>query len=99
GFGGLLSLRFLGVRKPSTIERLGVVVDGKNPKTNGFTCIKLNTGKPRGDGVSDEIKMWGLPADDYPQAYCGVVSVGDRKSTRLNSSHVSISYAVFCLKK
>src|SRR5438067_9362644 len=31
---------------------------------------------------------------------CPVVySVGDRKSTRLNSSHVSISYAVFCLKK
>src|SRR5207249_9044955 len=25
--------------------------------------------------------------------------VRDRKSTRLNSSHVSISYAVFCLKK
>src|SRR5699024_11635599 len=25
--------------------------------------------------------------------------VADRKSTRLNSSHVSISYAVFCLKK
>src|SRR5690242_20953120 len=24
---------------------------------------------------------------------------GDRKSTRLNSSHMSISYAVFCLKK
>src|SRR5699024_3851686 len=28
-----------------------------------------------------------------------VVPKGDRKSTRLNSSHVSISYAVFCLKK
>src|SRR5699024_11584772 len=27
------------------------------------------------------------------------VGLGDRKSTRLNSSHVSISYAVFCLKK
>src|SRR5699024_2206723 len=27
------------------------------------------------------------------------VKPGDRKSTRLNSSHVSISYAVFCLKK
>src|SRR5438874_6341203 len=26
-------------------------------------------------------------------------SVEDRKSTRLNSSHVEISYAVFCLKK
>src|SRR5690625_6877414 len=25
--------------------------------------------------------------------------IGDRKSTRLNSSHVAISYAVFCLKK
>src|SRR5690606_42071509 len=32
---------------------------------------------------------------------CGVTDVGggDRKSTRLNSSHVKISYAVFCLKK
>src|SRR5437868_9018026 len=28
-----------------------------------------------------------------------VIDYGDRKSTRLNSSHVSISYAVFCLKK
>src|SRR5699024_12705776 len=28
-----------------------------------------------------------------------IASHEDRKSTRLNSSHVSISYAVFCLKK
>src|SRR5690349_23766980 len=28
-----------------------------------------------------------------------IVLSGDRKSTRLNSSHVEISYAVFCLKK
>src|SRR2546427_8235836 len=27
------------------------------------------------------------------------VPIGDRKSTRLNSSHSQISYAVFCLKK
>src|SRR5256885_8450324 len=27
------------------------------------------------------------------------VTAGDRKSTRLNSSHLVISYAVFCLKK
>src|SRR5690606_39545288 len=33
----------------------------------------------------------GLAADRRPAA--------DRKSTRLNSSHVKISYAVFCLKK
>src|SRR3712207_9579950 len=29
----------------------------------------------------------------------GVESYRDRKSTRLNSSHANISYAVFCLKK
>src|SRR3712207_7762607 len=29
----------------------------------------------------------------------GPVEQGDRKSTRLNSSHANISYAVFCLKK
>src|SRR5690606_41473121 len=29
----------------------------------------------------------------------GTVNKQDRKSTRLNSSHVKISYAVFCLKK
>src|SRR5690625_5582755 len=31
--------------------------------------------------------------------YEKIAVVGDRKSTRLNSSHVAISYAVFCLKK
>src|SRR5437870_6005496 len=37
----------------------------------------------------------------YPGVMVGVMGVlcGDRKSTRLNSSHVAISYAVFCLKK
>src|SRR5690242_21787810 len=34
-----------------------------------------------------EVATWGRPV------------FGDRKSTRLNSSHMSISYAVFCLKK
>src|SRR3712207_8680702 len=29
----------------------------------------------------------------------GWISILDRKSTRLNSSHANISYAVFCLKK
>src|SRR3954470_1796042 len=30
---------------------------------------------------------------------CPATTARDRKSTRLNSSHVEISYAVFCLKK
>src|SRR5690625_6586287 len=32
-------------------------------------------------------------------SHCRKCSCRDRKSTRLNSSHVAISYAVFCLKK
>src|SRR5256885_13125606 len=42
------------------------------------------------------------PAQDWPAAIrdAQVVHVrADRKSTRLNSSHLVISYAVFCLKK
>src|SRR5436309_10372247 len=31
--------------------------------------------------------------------YGSIAGLEDRKSTRLNSSHVKISYAVFCLKK
>src|SRR2546430_5046079 len=31
--------------------------------------------------------------------FLGMLEIGDRKSTRLNSSHSQISYAVFCLKK
>src|SRR2546427_2021839 len=40
----------------------------------------------------------GLPAQRAP-ASAGAGGGGDRKSTRLNSSHSQISYAVFCLKK
>src|SRR5947199_3920543 len=32
-------------------------------------------------------------------SHCFGSGLGDRKSTRLNSSHLGISYAVFCLKK
>src|SRR2546430_13290427 len=39
---------------------------------------------------------WNLGA---PQLYQYALAAGDRKSTRLNSSHSQISYAVFCLKK
>src|SRR3712207_9565247 len=33
------------------------------------------------------------------RGYCFFICSLDRKSTRLNSSHANISYAVFCLKK
>src|SRR5438874_3425412 len=35
----------------------------------------------------------------FPDFYPSRFFLTDRKSTRLNSSHVEISYAVFCLKK
>src|SRR5699024_2136026 len=37
--------------------------------------------------------------ESFNRIHSNVKDVRDRKSTRLNSSHVSISYAVFCLKK
>src|SRR5437868_7604242 len=47
-------------------------------------------------------KYAGFDWDAEAMGQVGQVETGifaDRKSTRLNSSHVSISYAVFCLKK
>src|SRR5256884_1542888 len=43
----------------------------------------------------------GLQASELEETLKGLVDLGavDRKSTRLNSSHGYISYAVFCLKK
>src|ERR1039457_2215871 len=41
-----------------------------------------------------DTELWRLDAFCSPKA-----TVPDRKSTRLNSSHLVISYAVFCLKK
>src|SRR3712207_9292615 len=38
-------------------------------------------------------------AHGYYQGHSVHAAPGDRKSTRLNSSHANISYAVFCLKK
>src|SRR5256885_701110 len=50
---------------------------------------------------------WNRDRDSFPTRGCGIALLGhgvcrrdgDRKSTRLNSSHLVISYAVFCLKK
>src|SRR5438067_5076675 len=46
---------------------------------------------PKGGGAGTDFPVW--------FASGSIVLNLDRKSTRLNSSHVSISYAVFCLKK
>src|SRR3712207_7964554 len=49
------------------------------------------------------VQLLGAPAQDTKAEkgtdYIWTNVDGDRKSTRLNSSHANISYAVFCLKK
>src|SRR5687768_18321442 len=50
-------------------------------------------------GFLDSAKEESLEAIGEAIAENGRVIVTDRKSTRLNSSHGYISYAVFCLKK
>src|SRR3712207_7109222 len=53
-------------------------------------------------GVGDDVVLVGvvglLEVDPEGDGHVGIRR-GDRKSTRLNSSHANISYAVFCLKK
>src|SRR2546430_4122883 len=54
------------------------------------------------DKLGSQIPAAPDPIQDYVQPDTQIepsVAVKDRKSTRLNSSHSQISYAVFCLKK
>src|SRR5690349_23328698 len=50
-------------------------------------------------GADDGFADVGRIPDGEHVADAGIGAAPDRKSTRLNSSHVEISYAVFCLKK
>src|SRR5690606_40527811 len=61
----------------------------------------INNAATEGGGavISEQtLKSWGLQLIVSITMYAGLYKP-DRKSTRLNSSHVKISYAVFCLKK
>src|SRR5690606_40479604 len=59
-------------------------------------CIGIADGQ-RCAGQSSVWNNQGLLIDQLDDSHEGIIQ--DRKSTRLNSSHVKISYAVFCLKK
>src|SRR4051812_49960754 len=50
-----------------------------------------------GLGSRAQLLCWLEDGKEGPRPATGICR--DRKSTRLNSSHMSISYAVFCLKK
>src|SRR3712207_6873062 len=49
--------------------------------------------------IDANLKVEGDLRRDIAQDIRRKMEIGDRKSTRLNSSHANISYAVFCLKK
>src|SRR3712207_7329310 len=68
-----------------------------------LVCDLVGRAIERGaDGCSRPVGRSGgleAPRLDTGPTRCGQGGVVDRKSTRLNSSHANISYAVFCLKK
>src|SRR5256885_6404726 len=74
--------------------------------TTEIYTLSLHDALPISDGRADAGRQHVHPALDRHGEGVGpagqphrLVHFGDRKSTRLNSSHLVISYAVFCLKK
>src|SRR5689334_23646563 len=61
------------------------------PRSTLFPYTTLFRSEMKGALSSPDSRMW--------HKVCETLMPEDRKSTRLNSSHSSISYAVFCLKK
>src|SRR5437667_8549988 len=66
------------------------------PYTTLFRSTAANS-SPLTDGASAVLLMSDAAARAL--GYAPLAAASDRKSTRLNSSHITISYAVFCLKK
>src|SRR2546426_4759834 len=64
------------------------------PQDNIKRAIQKGTGELPGESY-EEVTYEGYA----PGGVALLIHVLDRKSTRLNSSHLVISYAVFCLKK
>src|SRR2546430_8581294 len=74
------------------------------PYTTLFRSLVAHPGELVGDlpreGVRPRRERGGVVRQGEPALHGGEPGAGpDRKSTRLNSSHSQISYAVFCLKK
>src|SRR5689334_24503078 len=65
------------------------------PYTTLFRSVVVRASYPGADAQTVAATV----ATPLEQQINGVEDMLDRKSTRLNSSHSSISYAVFCLKK
>src|SRR3712207_8026417 len=64
----------------------------------GLVFTEATAVTPEGRISPEDTGLW---TDEQQAAWARIVEFvhGDRKSTRLNSSHANISYAAFCLKK
>src|SRR5256885_10074302 len=80
---------FRSLPQPGREGLLGVVLAG-DQFAAAHVAAPLDR-RPLADQVVVHAAAGAQPAGQHPAA--------DRKSTRLNSSHLVISYAVFCLKK
>src|SRR5437879_11613749 len=71
------------------------------PRSTLFPYTTLFRSQPTSSGSGTSTQHYGSYASTSPDSgTCGPDwATEDRKSTRLNSSHRCISYAVFCLKK
>src|SRR3989442_11309766 len=66
----------------------------------GFAGIFFVETRGEGSAMRVQVQKWGNSlALRIPKPFAEETAMRERKSTRLNSSHVRISYAVFCLKK
>src|SRR5438477_6194462 len=66
-----------------------------------YTTLFRSPSRPaeKGAGMSKVVALLFGSLMVSSAALAAELTIRDRKSTRLNSSHMSISYAVFCLKK
>src|SRR3712207_8051744 len=72
------------------------------PYTTLFRSLKAEAPKTETTEPKKAVTGWVIQlgaTDDEDKAKAMLDTARDRKSTRLNSSHANISYAVFCLKK
>src|SRR5256885_12441453 len=68
------------------------------PRSTLFPYTTLFRSNEIGSATSGREGKYEIPLEQ-PCENCALSASRDRKSTRLNSSHLVISYAVFCLKK
>src|SRR5688572_30936853 len=84
---------------PATTEIYTLSLHDALPISYDFAKQRCDRQRPGGAGP-EEVFVRYLGAGGLYLEWRGTpILVGDRKSTRLNSSHSQISYAVFCLKK